>query len=230
MTILDTAQTIIIFGDSYSSEGDAPDTTWVKHLRKDLSSDVVMHNFSFPGATAEHDLADQLFQYLSKPRPNDELWSASPPNEVCYILFFGINDCGSNQECFLSDIVSKILEAAQRLYDEAAARNFLFIDVPPIDRSPSGVKFDCADIIERRVQTWNEEFRTQIVEFQANTATAKVNIFSLHQVLSKILDDPEDFDFTEDDSTTEGGAIWVDELHLTSEVHEIIAEQIRKAS
>ncbi|KAK1221482.1 hypothetical protein PQX77_015716 [Marasmius sp. AFHP31] len=228
MTTLNTAQTVIIFGDSYSSESDAPNTTWVKHLRENLSSNVVTYNFSFPGATTEHDLADQLSQYLSESRPK-KLWSSSP-KEVCYVLFFGINDCGSNQECFLSDIVSKIPEAAQRLYDEAGARNFIFVDVPPIDRSPSGVKFDCADVIERRVQTWNEEFRTQIAEFQENTATTKVAIFSFHGVLSKILDDPEEFDFTEDDSTTEGGAIWVDELHLTSEVHEIIAEQIRKAS
>ena len=41
-------------------------------------------------------------------------------------------------------------------------------------------------------------------------------------VASIVLDDPLEYDFTEDDVTTEAGGIWADELHLTSEVHDIL--------
>lgn len=38
----------------------------------------------------------------------------------------------------LGDMADKLFEAADSLYLEAKARNFLFIDLPPIDRSPAG--------------------------------------------------------------------------------------------
>jgi hypothetical protein len=41
-----------------------------------------------------------------------------------------------------------------------------------------------------------------------------------------VLDDPLDFDFTDDDPETEGAGIWVDDLHLTSAVHSIFAERL----
>jgi phospholipase/lecithinase/hemolysin len=40
------------------------------------------------------------------------------------------------------------------------------------------------------------------------------------------LDDPLEYEFTEDDPQTEGGGIWVDDLHPTSEVHDLFGEQL----
>lgn len=35
-----------------------------------------------------------------------------------------------------------------------------------------------------------------------------------------------DFSFQEDDATEEGGGIWIDGLHCTSDVHAIISEHL----
>ncbi len=51
-------------------------------------------------------------------------------------------------------------------------------------------------------------------------------LFSSHQVLEEVLEDPSEFDFGEDDPTTEEGRIWVDDLHLTTDVHDILAERL----
>jgi phospholipase/lecithinase/hemolysin len=62
----------------------------------------------------------------------------------------------------------------------------------------------------------------------------KIFLFSLHHTLNQILDldlnDPAAFrkGFTPDD-VTDIGRIWTDDLHLTADVHEIIADHIVEA-
>ncbi|THU92330.1 hypothetical protein K435DRAFT_829659 [Dendrothele bispora CBS 962.96] len=191
----------------------------VSYLR---TSHASVCNLSVPGATAEDDLANQVTDYLCSRNKSS---TSTNPKEDNYVFFFGINDCGNTEECLLSDIVENIIQYADRLYSEAGARKFIFIDVPPIDRSPGGLGRG-TDTLKSRVDTWNEELRNQVSQFIEDTPTATVSRFSIHGLLSAILDDPEGYDFTESDSTEEGGAIWADELHLTSEVHKIIFEQV----
>ena len=80
--------------------------------------------------------------------------------------------------------------------------------------------------IEERVKTWNELLLTQATEFGTSSTEATVLLFSSHQVLSEVLDAPAEFDFGEDDPTTEGGGIWADDLHLTADVHDVLAERL----
>lgn len=55
---------------------------------------------------------------------------------------------------------------------------------------------------------------------------ATVFVFSSHQVLNEVLDEPVDFDFSEEDPETEGAGIWADDLHVTPAVHAILAERL----
>lgn len=48
-------------------------------------------------------------------------------------------------------------------------------------------------------------------------------------MISDILDDPEDYGFRDEDVTEEEGKIWSDKLHLTGEVHKVLADRIVKA-
>lgn len=83
-----------------------------------------------------------------------------------------------------------------------------------------------SDEIEERVKTWNDLLEAQMMEFGASSKEAAVLLFSLHQVLTEVLENPFTFDFSEDDPTTQGGGIWEDDLHLTIEVHDILAERL----
>lgn len=83
--------------------------------------------------------------------------------------------------------------------------------------------------MEERVETWNDSLRTQATAFAADAKEATVLLFSSHQLLSDILEDPLAYDLTEDDPTTEGGGIWIDDLHLTEDVHRILGEQLFKS-
>jgi hypothetical protein len=88
------------------------------------------------------------------------------------------------------------------------------------------VESGSVDDMEERVQTWNELLQTQANDFAKGSSNATVFMFSSHHVLSEVLDEPLDHDFTEDDTETEGGGIWADELHLTPAVHGIFAERL----
>ena len=77
-----------------------------------------------------------------------------------------------------------------------------------------------------RTTAWNESLRTRVGEFADETPHASVFLFSTHAVISALLDNPDDYSFQSEDVTQDGGRIWEDELHLTTEVHAIIAEQL----
>ena len=80
-----------------------------------------------------------------------------------------------------------------------------------------------------RTAAWNESLHRRVEEFAVDTPRASVFLFSVNAALRAVLDDPEEYDFAADDSETEGGAIWADELHPTSEVHAVLAEHLLSA-
>ncbi|KZT18339.1 carbohydrate esterase family 16 protein, partial [Neolentinus lepideus HHB14362 ss-1] len=131
------------------------------------------------------------------------------------VVFLGINDCGTTDSEELDSIVENIFDTLHHLYVRAGARNFVLFDIPPIDRSPQAIDSDSVQVIEDRVKTWNEVLQAQTTEFALSSKEATVMLFSSHQVLLDVLEDPLEYDFSEDDPTNEGGIIWVDDLPLT---------------
>jgi phospholipase/lecithinase/hemolysin len=51
-------------------------------------------------------------------------------------------------------------------------------------------------------------------------------IYSSYDTFNRVLDDPESHGFTLPDIGKKGGAIWRDDLHPTSAMHDIIAKDI----
>lgn len=104
----------------------------------------------------------------------------------------------------------------------------------PIDtESFSAIDSESADNIEECVQTWNDLLRAQAASFtsESTNGAASLLLFSMHQLLTDVLDDPFSFELIEedvdvDDAGAEGGPIWCDDLHLTAEVHDIIAQRL----
>ena len=76
------------------------------------------------------------------------------------------------------------------------------------------------------VKKWNEHLHSCCKAFAESTPQASVATFSAHAVISDILDNPEEYDFTEDDVIEAGSNMWSDELHLTAEVHNVLAEKV----
>ena len=80
--------------------------------------------------------------------------------------------------------------------------------------------------ISERYERWNELLLAQAEEFAESSKKATVLVFSSHDVLSDVLDKPEEYGFQRSDVDEAGEGIWEDQLHLTSAVHHILAEQL----
>ena len=80
--------------------------------------------------------------------------------------------------------------------------------------------------ISERYERWNELLLSQAEEFAESSKKATVLVFSSYDVLSDVLDKPEEYGFQKSDVNEAGEGIWEDQLHLTSAVHHILAEQI----
>jgi hypothetical protein len=133
--------------------------------------------------------------------------------------------------------MKKIFDFQEILY-EAGARNFLFIDVPPMDRSPAGnctirapkvlstrVNFSLfsqtvpASLPLPRYDRWNITLQSSAEAFSSARAAATVLIFSSHATFSRVLDDPVGHNFGAMEVRRTKGEIWMDRLHPTSKTH-----------
>lgn len=83
--------------------------------------------------------------------------------------------------------------------------------------------------IEECVDEWNVVLQAQTKQFRVSRDDATVFLFSAHQVLTDVLDDPSKYGFDEDDVVDQEGTIWEDDFDPTSEVLDILAERLLKA-
>ncbi|KAG6874206.1 hypothetical protein C0995_003752 [Termitomyces sp. Mi166 len=114
----------------------------------------------------------------------------------------------------------RLFELQEELYG-AGARNFLFIDVPPIDRSPAGKTQQFRERLPKShvsvvYQDYNAELEEAAKEFAKQHPDITVLLHSSAATFNRLLDSPEEYGFSQSDCRKAGGAIWYDWLHPTS--------------
>ncbi|KAF8154742.1 hypothetical protein B0H34DRAFT_852737 [Crassisporium funariophilum] len=122
------------------------------------------------------------------------------------------------------DTITELFELQEKLY-HCGARNFLFIDVPPIHRSPAiseGEESEMSTIYLK----WNASLRIAIQTFCKAHPKISAFLFSSFQLFDSILDTPEAYGFKSEDARQSGGTIWLDWLHPTGKVHDHIANGV----
>ncbi|KAF8965267.1 hypothetical protein BDZ97DRAFT_1904151 [Flammula alnicola] len=124
---------------------------------------------------------------------------------------------GFSQFILEDSVMTKLFGLQDQLYD-AGARNFLFIDVPPIH-----LREERRTQAKEKVDQWNTNLRQAAEKFSSAHEDASVFIFSSFKLFNTLLDDPKTFGFKATDVSRYGGTIWVDHIHPTSQVHEYIA-------
>lgn len=142
------------------------------------------------------------------------------------------------------EAIKQLLDEQECLY-EAGARNFLLIDVPPIQRTPVGTAIisfiapyiyrrlrfspglsravDATDIESLIYEAWNIQLQEKLEEFYAAHSDISMLLFSSWDTFTRVLDNPVPHGFSSDDVSKSGGGIWVDYLHPTSQMHDWIA-------
>ncbi|TRM62842.1 hypothetical protein BD626DRAFT_557770 [Schizophyllum amplum] len=231
-----TLKTLVVFGDSFSATArrdldavySAEEMTWVDFLKShpDLRTPVI-RNFAYPYATAKVDLGEQMAKFFTVYPPGSRE-KILEPTTTTYVFYFGINDCDVTLAEDVAPLVDKVLDAARTLRREVGATDFVIMDIPPLERSPeaTGRTPENATQVIAAMDAWNKVLRVKVANFAQEAAGRTIRVFSPHAVFTAILDHPEEYGFTMEDTTKIGGAIWADEVHATPAVHKIVAARL----
>ncbi|KAI9735806.1 MAG: hypothetical protein M1834_001271 [Cirrosporium novae-zelandiae] len=239
---------------------------WVDFLTTTYNKSYVQtYNFAYGGATVDSSLVAQYLPTVLdlEQQVDDEFlvyytnstsvnWTAS---NSLFSIFIGINDVGNSYSSQNSTLNGLIFEAYSHLVDElyeAGARNFLFLNVPPVDRSPltiaqgtSAQTIEAADIAD-----FNAKITNLTSSLEKTHLDATVFLFNTHEIFTQVLDDPTSYPQTElyknttdyctayEDGTDEWDSydaacgipvneyFWLNNLHPTYPMHNATAAQI----
>ncbi|KAH9843044.1 uncharacterized protein C8Q71DRAFT_233062 [Rhodofomes roseus] len=202
---------------------------WVGHLITEHAlSPMLVYDYALGGDRVDgvrRQIERGFIPHLA-PRPH---WAPWTEQDTLFATWVGINDCSYETPETIPGVVSDLFKLQAKLY-EHGARNFMFVDLPPIERSPSGPSPEraarmFADKLPRTA-LWNTTLRTQAAAFAASHGDATVLIYSSWHLFTKVLDDPTTFGFGKDDVRRPASSIWVDRLHPTSNMHDVVAHDM----
>ncbi|KAJ7263655.1 hypothetical protein B0H12DRAFT_1012187 [Mycena haematopus] len=243
---------LFIFGDSYSAIGyaanlpppqkidrktvpykyltyaDKDGTNWVGYLLMQHSPhpDLLVHDYAAGGArvpargfgpAVENQVNRNFLEGYAMDREVLS-WDAA---DSLFVTWVGINDCAYAQTH--ADTLELLFSLEEKLY-AAGARIFLFIDVPPVGRTPAGT--NASSDISATYLNWNSDLRKSVQTFASAHSDARVLTFSALDTFNRILDNPKEYGIPKEDVSRAGGAVWRDKLHPTSKIHEIFAQEV----
>ncbi|KAK1228408.1 hypothetical protein PQX77_008545 [Marasmius sp. AFHP31] len=144
-------------------------------------------------------------------------------DDALFVCWIGINDCAYSHEH--AHTIEKIISLHDQLYKEVHARNFMFVDVPPIERTPA-VHRGNEESAKGNYIDWNTMLQTSLNAFAVSHPDSTVLVYSSHALFTRVLDNPTSYGFEQSDSKQQRGKIWRDHLHPTTRIHDILAEDI----
>ncbi|TDL15142.1 hypothetical protein BD410DRAFT_733077 [Rickenella mellea] len=209
-------------GRTYNEPGEP---NWVGHIVRDLSpcssSPLLAYDYAVGGQDVHGVVwqVDDLFLPDIGKKPEWARWSE---DDTLFITWIGMNDCVYVPIASLN----RLFRTQENLYQNGA-RNFLFIDVPPLHRRRnSAFGEQLGSEFAASFEAWNKHLRTEASSFSERHEDATVMIFSSWNVFSSVFDNPETYGFLPTDASRKGGKMWVDNFHPTSKMHGIIAEEM----
>ncbi|KAK7058179.1 carbohydrate esterase family 16 protein [Favolaschia claudopus] len=212
---------------------------------------ILTYNYAYGGATIDANLVvpylptvlsltDQVNQFLAGAgkKPASTPWTSA---NSLFTVWIGINDIGNSygnggdrSACvfdtfatFTSNYYSNQVFMHLK-HSGAGARNFLFINVPPIDRSPLMLaQSTSSQALEKSViQGFNTKLAAKISAFKANNTGVTTWTWDSNAAFTTILNSPTQYGFVDAVSYGNTGDFWGNNYHPASAAHQIFAKQI----
>ncbi|KAI0669432.1 hypothetical protein C8Q78DRAFT_977627 [Trametes maxima] len=210
---------------------------------------VLTYNYAYGGATINASLVqpfeptvlsliDQVNKFLGSvaSKPASAPWTSA---NALFSVWIGINDIGNSyyqsgdRDAFSDTLLDSYFGQVQELErlttcSNVGARNFLFINVPPVDRSPLMLAQDAsAQALEKKVITgYNTKLAARVAAFEAANAGVKTWQWDSSTAFTTVLDDPTKFGFVDATSFGGTGDFWGNNLHPSSAAHDIWGKQV----
>lgn len=203
---------------------------------------IYTYNYAYGGATTDAALVppytptvlsyvDQVNQFLNGAgkKPASTPWTSS---NALFSVWIGINDIGntfwlSDRPAFSDTLLNAGFAQVEKLYN-TGARNFLFINVPAIYRSPLMLNQDQAsrDLEKSVIQMHNQKLAAKISAFKASHTGVKTWLYDSDKTFNKILDAPTTYGFKDATSYGQTGSFWNNDYHPGAAAHTIFAKEI----
>ena len=152
------------------------------------------------------------------------------------MIWVGINDCSYLRSP--SEQLRSLFQSIDQLYD-AGARNFIFLSVPPFERSPWGnhscppVEANSAGVIREPerlheyVADWNFNLPQVVDHWKRKHRDVRTAAYDTTYVFAEALDDPTRHGFRNATEVCgDGGCIWNDDLHPSFALHRLLAARL----
>lgn len=188
------------------------------------------------------------------------------PESTLFAFWFGINDVGNTYSSSLPEeymavyprILDRYAEQIANLFD-MGARNFLFLNIPPVQRSPltQSQGYDASVLEFQAIAIFNNGLANMAEELRQNASlvgeVVNVDVFDAYSLFSAVLDDPQAFEITKQYVNTtdycaayENGTFtmtsfdsscvapvndyfWLNSLHPTYPMHDLLASSIAES-
>ncbi|KAI9722203.1 MAG: hypothetical protein M1828_004886 [Chrysothrix sp. TS-e1954] len=180
---------------------------WIHFLTETYNETFVKtYNFAKGGAVVDDKIVKPMFEghgftfgeqvhdifrpeYAARDMPRDRYWD---PATTVFALCFGINELSiafqTHQNLLIPEVVASYFQIVDELYF-AGARNFLFLNIPPLDRAYPPQKDTTTMAIQ--IEDYNKELNAMRQKLIEKTPDANALLFDTHAFYEHILNDPQ---------------------------------------
>ncbi|KAJ3557005.1 hypothetical protein NM688_g1712 [Phlebia brevispora] len=197
---------------------------WVGHLVNRLKSKgtkVLVYDFALGGDTVDGVKRQIHREFLAELASQPE-WAPWTSSDTLFIVFVGINDCAMMDIDRVPSRVDELFTHLRTVYN-AGAQNFLLVNMPPMERSPTGVRIERS---HGTFEKWNDVLQTSAKQFASDHPGVTMLIYSSHATFTRVLNDPAAYGFRKEDLRKAGGSIWADQSHPSSKMHDEMAKDM----
>ncbi|KAG9023037.1 hypothetical protein FS837_006033, partial [Tulasnella sp. UAMH 9824] len=228
-------------------------TNWIDEMIVSYNqSYIYSYNFAYGGATIDANLVtpytstvksmtDQVNAFLNNvgSKPSYAPWTSS--NSI-FSFFIGINDIGNSwyqsgdRAAFSDTLLNAYFALVQKVYN-VGGRNFLFINVPCVDRSPYMISQGSSSTAAEKIvlNGFNTKLAAKINSWKATVSGVNTWLYDSNKKLGQILDAPTSYGFQDALSVKQlflkyGSATnlaWCNNYHVSPGVHHYFAQDVK---
>ncbi|RPB15520.1 hypothetical protein P167DRAFT_533305 [Morchella conica CCBAS932] len=215
---------------------------WVGYLVTEFNPTTALsYNFASSGAAVNNSIVSSwgtplttqvatFLQYLGTGGP----WSS---DDSVFVFWIGINDIWNSyaldvdQAALHAKLMDEIFKLVQQLYD-VGARKFMFMSVPPVEKTPSQLVYSDAVRANEVVQIadYNSQLVSRTATWKAGKTGTTVWQFDTQPAFNQVISNPAAYGYV--DATTvcqTSTCMWYDTFHPSSALHKVVAEQVAAA-
>jgi len=200
---------------------------------------ILTYNYAYGGATIDSNLVtpyeptvismtEQIqsqFLPVAGTKPAATPWTGA---NSLFSFWIGINDIGNsysesgNRSAFSETLLDAYFTQVQDIYN-VGARNFLFLNVPPVDRSPLMLaqSTDAQALEKSVIIDFNTRLASRVTQFGKNNTGVQTWLWDSNTAFTTVLNDPTAYGFVDAVSYGNTGDFWGNNLHPTSAAHTI---------